>query len=231
MKLSDDIKNKIKDEFNHWIEIQYAGKNKEERQKFGQFFTPPELTIKMIEKFSDLNGNVLDPTVGCGGLLAACIISGANPRKCYGIELDKDIAIICRDRLAKLGVPRINIKIGDALKDESYNFDDKFENKSLMYLKIEDLGFSTVNVMIEINKKDGILVVKKWKIELSNDDETLKKKFEQIYKVINIVNYKEKDVYLYGEKIKNRLKFLKVFFKKYLDITFKVNNDKIINLE
>ena len=95
----------------------------------------------MIEKFSDLKGNILDPTVGCGGLLAACIIAGANPRKCYGIELDEQIILLCRDRLAKLGVPRNNIKLGDALKQESYEFDEKFESKSILYLKIEYLGF------------------------------------------------------------------------------------------
>ena len=231
MKISDEIKQKIQDEYDQWINIQYAGKTKEERQKLGQFFTPPELSIQMLEKFNDLNGNILDPTVGCGGLLAACIIAGTNPRKCYGIELDSSIALLCRERLSKLGVPRMNIHIGDALNDESYNFDDNFENKPLMYLKIEDLGFSTVNVIIEINKKDGSMLIKNWKIELSKNDNILKNKFEQIYKIINIVNYKDKNVYLYGEKIENRLKFLKVFFKKYLGIIFKVNNDKIINLE
>lgn len=232
MKLSDDIKNKIKDEFNHWIEIQYAGKTKEERQKFGQFFTPPELTIRMIEKFSDLKGNILDPTVGCGGLLAACIIAGANPRKCYGIELDEQIILLCRDRLAKLGVPRNNIKLGDALKQESYEFDEKFESKSILYLKIEDLGFSKVNVIIEIYSKNEKISKKQWLIELSKNDGILKKKFEEIYKIINVINDKEKDVYLCGEDIKidNRLTFLKAFFKKYLAISFKINDNKIIRI-
>lgn len=88
----------------------------------GQYFTPPELTIKMIEKFSDLSGTLLDPTAGCGGLIAACIIAGADPKKCYAIEIDEEIIKICKERLCKLGVPEQNIKLGDALNKCSYDF-------------------------------------------------------------------------------------------------------------
>ena len=45
----------------------------------------------MLEKFDNLDGNILDPTLGAGGLIAAAIIAGADPAKCYGIELDPDI--------------------------------------------------------------------------------------------------------------------------------------------
>lgn len=38
MKLSDEIKNKITEEYNQWTETQYAGKTLEERQKLGAFF-------------------------------------------------------------------------------------------------------------------------------------------------------------------------------------------------
>lgn len=122
MKLTDNIKQQIRDEYNEWFESQYGNKTKKERQKLGQFFTPPALTIRMIEKFKDLNGTILDPTAGAGGLIAACIIAGANPEKCYCIELDEKVAIICRNRLKKLGVPENNIKIGNALLDNAYNF-------------------------------------------------------------------------------------------------------------
>ena len=123
MKLTEETKQKIKDEYNNWANIQYDTKDKKERQKKGQFFTPPELTIKMIEQFKDLNGTVLDPTCGAGGLLAACIIAGADPKKCYGIELDPEVMEICKRRLLPLGVKEEHLHIGSALDDSAYEFE------------------------------------------------------------------------------------------------------------
>ena len=123
MKLSDDIKNKIQAEYDAWSEIQYAGRDKKERQKLAQFFTPPALTIRMLEKFDTLKDkSVLDPTLGAGGLIAAAIIAGANPTKCYGIELDPAVLEVAKRRLEKLGVPPQNLKQGDALDPNSYEF-------------------------------------------------------------------------------------------------------------
>ena len=120
MKLSEETKNRIQAEYDAWKEIQYAGKDKKERQKFGQFFTPPQLTIRMLEKFDSLEGNVLDPCLGAGGLIAAAVIAGADPSKCYGIELDPSVLELAKTRLAKLGVPEQNLKQGDALDPKSY---------------------------------------------------------------------------------------------------------------
>lgn len=127
MKLSEEIKNKIKEEYDAWANAQYAGKDKKERQKLGQFFTPPPLTIKMLEKFENLEGNVLDPCLGAGGLIAAAIIAGADPSKCYGIELDPSILEVAKKRLAKLGVPEKNLIQGNALDPKSYEFGEADE--------------------------------------------------------------------------------------------------------
>lgn len=105
MILSDDIKAKIQAEYDSWKEKLWAGKTKEERQKLGQFATPPPLTIKMLEKFDSLDGNVLDSCLGAGNLIAAAIIAGADPSKCYGIELDPVVLEVAKRRLARLGVP------------------------------------------------------------------------------------------------------------------------------
>jgi type I restriction-modification system DNA methylase subunit len=124
MILSDDIKKVIEEEYNSWMDCQYNGKDKKERQKMSQFFTPPPLTIKMLEKFESItNKSILDPTAGAGGLIAAAIIAGANPKMCYGIELDNEILTVCKKRLAKLGVPPCNLIQGDALDSTNY---DKF---------------------------------------------------------------------------------------------------------
>lgn len=121
MKLTKKQKRAIKSEFKQWTETQYAGKDKKERQKLGQFFTPPELTVKMIEKFDSIKDkDILDPTVGAGGLLAGCILAGADPKRCYGIELDPEVLEIARKRLGKLGVPSGNLILGDALDPKSY---------------------------------------------------------------------------------------------------------------
>ena len=128
MKLSDDIKAKIQAEYDAWQSKQYAGKDKKARQDKAQFFTPPALTIKMLEKFETVKDkDILDPTVGAGGLLAACILAGADPKRCYGIELDEEVLSIARMRLAKLGVPPRNLIRGDALDPKSYEKLQPFE--------------------------------------------------------------------------------------------------------
>jgi type I restriction-modification system DNA methylase subunit len=132
MKLSDEIKNKIIEEYSQWTETQYAGKTLEERQKLGAFFTPPELTIQMIEKYDNLDGNILDPAAGAAGLLVACIIAGASPDQIYANEIDKDILNKCKERLNAYcknnGLPLIpdwHFNNYDATKPEAYEFSEK----------------------------------------------------------------------------------------------------------
>lgn len=121
MKLNDDMKSKIQAEYDAWQSKQYAGKDKKARQAKAQFFTPPQLTIKMLEKFDTLEGkDILDPALGAGGLIAAAVIAGADPKRCYGIEIDEEVLGIARMRLAKLGVPPRNLILGDALDPKSY---------------------------------------------------------------------------------------------------------------
>lgn len=125
MILSDDIKVKIQAEYDSWKEKQYAGKDKKTRQAKAQFFTPPPLTIMMLEKFDSItNKDILDPTLGAGSLIAAAIIAGADPKRCYGIELDPEILAIAKKRLCPMGVPEKNLKLGNALDSDAYNFDE-----------------------------------------------------------------------------------------------------------
>jgi type I restriction-modification system DNA methylase subunit len=126
MQLNNNQKEAIINEYNQWKDKMYANKTLSERQDFGQFFTPPELTTKMLEKFQDLEGSVLDPTCGAGNLLAAAIMAGADPKEVYGIELDPEILEIARNRLQLLGVPKINLHQGNALYKECYEFSDNY---------------------------------------------------------------------------------------------------------
>lgn len=123
MNLSDLQIKAINDEYLQWKDKMYADKTLSERKDFGQFFTPPNLTIKMLEKFDNFDGTILDPCCGAGNLLAAAIKVGFKPENVYGIEIDPTIMQITVDRLSLLGVPNKNIKLGDALNPLSYDFD------------------------------------------------------------------------------------------------------------
>ena len=132
MTLSQEIKDKIIEEYKQWENVQYGDLTLEERKELGAFFTPPDLTIKMIEKFDNLDGTILDPCAGCGGLLAACIIAGANPENIYANEYDATIVELCKSRLVPMGVPEWHIHQGDALDEYCYNFSPEYK-----YPKVE----------------------------------------------------------------------------------------------
>lgn len=121
MKLSDEAKQKIEEEYETFKEHQYANNTKEQRDDLGQFFTPPSIIFQMLEAVSwDEFGDktILDPTCGAGGLLVACIFAGANPKCVYGNELDENILKVCKERLLPLGVPEENLHCGNALNED-----------------------------------------------------------------------------------------------------------------
>ena len=120
MILANEQTENIKKEFENWRNSMYGNKTLKERQDLGAFFTPPELTIRMIEKFQDLDDDILDPCCGSGQLLIGCIMAGADPKRCYGIELDPEIHKIAVERLGGLGVPEKNIICGNALNSKTY---------------------------------------------------------------------------------------------------------------
>lgn len=150
MMLSDDIKAKIQAEYNSWKDKLWVGKIKEERQRLGQFATPPPLTIKMLEKFESLDGTVLDPCLGAGNLIAAAVIAGADPSRCYGIELDPVVLEVAKRRLARLGVPPQNLRQGDALDPKSYEFGVDPVPKTFAVLYKQD---KTIVMLIVKNSK------------------------------------------------------------------------------
>lgn len=123
MKLTNEQINAIKEEYSQWKDSMYANRTLSERKDFGQFFTPPDLSIKMLEKFENTDGTILDPCCGAGNLLAAAIFAGFKPNNIYGIEIDPDILQIAIERLSLLGVPKENLHVGDALDPLSYKFE------------------------------------------------------------------------------------------------------------
>ena len=150
MTIVDSIKAKIQAEYDSWRDKLWAGKTKEERQKLGQFATPPQLTIKMLEKFDSLEGNILDPCLGAGNLIAAAIIAGADPNRIYGIELDPTVLKVCRRRLLKYGVPPWHLKEGNALDPTSYEFE---KNEQIETFAVVDKQNDGILLSIVNNKK------------------------------------------------------------------------------
>ena len=120
MKPTETQKKQIEDELAAFTN-EYAGKTMEERKAKGQFFTPASLVIKMLEMFDcDKPGDqtILDPTAGNGNLLVGALIAGFKPENVYGNELDPEIYGVLVDRLAKYGVPKVNLVNMDCLSDE-----------------------------------------------------------------------------------------------------------------
>lgn len=119
MILSSEQKSAIIEEYNSWTDKQYGSKTLEERKELDAIFTPPELTIQMIEKLDTIeNKTILDPTCGTGNLLVACILAGANPKMIYGNELDKEFLKLAKERLIPYGVPEQNLHQGNVLEDD-----------------------------------------------------------------------------------------------------------------
>lgn len=152
MKLSEEVKNKIieildSDYFKNSLYVDANGNelDKTKRDTLGQFYTPGKICIKMIEKFkwdTLSDKNILDPTVGSGNLLIACLIAGADSDKIFGNEYDADIIPTCRNRINKacdiLGKPHIRdwqIHQGNALiPDCLTEFRPEYDNTILKEL-------------------------------------------------------------------------------------------------
>lgn len=128
MKLSEKVKNKIIAEYEKWLAIEKTYLTKELKKECSAFFTPPELTLKLLEKLDTKpDDTLLDPCLGAGGLLAAAIISGkVKAENCYGIELDTDILQVAKKRLGALGVPEWHLHHGNALNSDCYDFSDDY---------------------------------------------------------------------------------------------------------
>lgn len=108
------MKNKIQKESDSYLEAikessQYGSLTKEERDKLGAFYTPPQLCIQMLEMFDFesiedfAKEDILDPTCGSGNLIMAALIVGSSvdkyyPEKVFGNELSESPLKVARKR-------------------------------------------------------------------------------------------------------------------------------------
>ena len=132
MKLSEEIKLKIKKEFEEFKHKMYDGKTLEERKKLDQFFTPPQVSIPLLENLETVKDiDILDPTSGSGNLLAAALIAGADPQRVFGNEYDATMVKACRERLKAINpevkdwqIHQGNALITDCLTEFSPEYDN-----------------------------------------------------------------------------------------------------------
>ena len=152
MKLSNEIKTLIIQEYESFKEYMYANSPQNIREQLGQYFTPAGASIQMLEALPDdsLNGNILDPCSGSGNLLVAALIAGADSAKIFGNELDENMVSACRVRLKNvckmLNKPPIKdwqIHRGNALiPDCLNNFGPEYDKTILKELLKKRWGLS-----------------------------------------------------------------------------------------
>ena len=105
MKISEKAKEKIYEEYEAFKNFQYNGKTIKERKELNQFFTPPELSIKLIENLDNISGTVIDPCCGAGNILmAVAIVKVVDleelPTTVYGYDIDSDMLLLASKRFA-----------------------------------------------------------------------------------------------------------------------------------
>lgn len=127
--MKDKIKIKIINECNKWKD-EYCNHSIKERHQKGQWFTPGELIIKMIDGL-DFSKDFLDPAAGNGNILASLLIAGVEPHHIFCNELDEEILNLAKQRLQKLAkslygvkIPEENFTNENAENKEAYQKDD-----------------------------------------------------------------------------------------------------------
>ena len=125
-----------------------------ERQQKGQFFTPAELIIKMIEKFASLEGCFIDPCAGSGNLLVGLIAAGVSPENIYYNELDIKEYTEGKKRLMALGVPETNFTNMDVLSDDFRNYYENSDMNVIINPPYKgSLHLKILNILVEMFTK------------------------------------------------------------------------------
>lgn len=115
--------------------------------------TPDDIVAEMIKLADVKKGDVVyEPGPGDGRVLIAAVRAGAD--KAVGIELDKAKVVEARDAVRKAGLAdKIEIKEGDALKDESYG------NATVIFMYMGDEFDNAIRPIFEKVLKPGTRIV------------------------------------------------------------------------
>ena len=182
MKISEEIKKAIKEEAESFKKNlketegvdEYGLKEGErgDRDKLGQFFTPPELCISMLEMYDCTleefaTKTILDPTCGSGNLIMAALIAGISvdkkyPENVFGNELSLKPLELCRKRFTYYckthGMEaydrdfwRHHLHLGNALNPDCLNKD--FFVESYRYDPVKNKVTTDIKKKFSLNRK------------------------------------------------------------------------------
>lgn len=97
-------------------------KNKEQREKFSQFFTHKELVNFIISNVPiNKNSTILDPACGAGAFLYEVYSKNKNLKNLYGIDIDALALDLCKINLQGNKDHLPHLKLADTLKQKSLN--------------------------------------------------------------------------------------------------------------
>ena len=104
MRLSNKVKQNIIDilDSKEFMSDLYEGLDDKTREELGQFYTPADICISMIEEFNTetfSNNLILDPCCGSGNLIIAMLIAGADSDKVFGNDYDYRAVRLARKRI------------------------------------------------------------------------------------------------------------------------------------
>ena len=143
------------------------------KKQLGQYFTAPRVG-RLLAALSDAKSakSIIDPMVGSGELLLACLASGASPECLAGVELDP--VALEQAQSALQGVDGVELVLGDAFSVTlpAGQFDLVITNPP--YIRYQSKGnVDGISVPASAGVRTGLVRAIKGRSELSDDEREL----------------------------------------------------------
>lgn len=138
------------------------------RKRLGQFFSGVALG-RLLAGLTDVQGaaSIIDPMVGSGDLLQACLDLGATPNDLVGIELDEKAASLAKRRL-----PSARVINGDAFAPETIAVLPRTEYDLVIgnppYVRYQEGGSACLDIPSSATVRDNL--VSSTQMFATNDD-------------------------------------------------------------
>lgn len=142
-----------KDEFSHEFEARIP---REERSKFGQFFTPVDLVDQIYSLIPLAPGNsIMDPTCGAGAFFLNSSNLGVEKVQYFGADIS-DIALeFCKEKLERTQIDAKLLKI-DTINDLSISSFPSIESSNGVDVIVGNPPFQNLKKMVDYDPKDPL---------------------------------------------------------------------------